>query len=273
MKRILKKLISFPVAGIVLLYIGVCIYFYSIQEMSLFPARTIPHDFIYTFETPHEELFLDSADGARINAVLFKTDEPRGVVLYFHGNATNMRHMEHVGKPFTRMGFDLLAIDYRGYGKSVGELSEQALFDDARLAMDYLVDIGWRESDIILYGRSIGSGVATQLASVSTPRALILYSPYYSMLDLVSEKVPYLPASLILKYPLDSATYMQSVSAPVLILHGDKDTLIPISHALDLAAVRGQLIRFPQGDHNNLTRFPEFWQAIEAFMDDYRKPE
>ena len=268
MKQILRKLISFPVPGLVLLYIGVCIYFYSIQEMSLFPARTIPQEFAYTFGTPHEEIFLDSDDGARINAVLFKADDPSGVVLYFHGNATNMRHMEHVGKPFTRMGYDLLAIDYRGYGKSVGELSEQALFDDARMAMNYLSEAGWEESDIILYGRSIGSGVATQLASTSTPRALILYSPYYSMLDLVSEKVPYLPASLILKYPLDSAGYMQSVSAPVLILHGDKDTLIPISHALDLASIRGQLIRFPQGDHNNLSRFPEFWQAIEQFLNE-----
>lgn len=268
MKKVLRKFISFPAIGAVLLYAGVCIYFYSIQEMSLFPARTIPQNFNYGFSTAHEEIFIDSKDGARINAVLFKVDEPRGVVLYFHGNATNMRHMEHVGKPFTDMGYDLMAIDYRGYGKSTGVLSEQALFDDAGVAMRYLTGLGWQETEIILYGRSIGSGVATQLASVTTPRALMLYSPYFSMTELVSEKVPYLPTSLILKYPLNSARYLQSVTAPVLILHGDQDSLIPVSHAIDLAAISGKLIRFPNGDHNNLSRFPEFWQEIALFLDD-----
>ena len=268
MKSPLRKSLLYLSAVLLLIYVAVCIFFFQIQEPSIFPARQIPQEVELGFALEHEELFVDAPDGARLNGVLFKVENPQGVVLHFHGNGENILDMQSVAEPFIRERYDFLAMDYRTYGKSTGELSEASLFDDALLFMQLLESRGWEQADVFIHGRSIGTGIAIHLASVTQPRALLLHSPYYSMHSLVVERFPFLPVGLILQYPLNSAQYLPSVDCPVLILHGEVDEVIPLSHAEQLAAIKGELVTFPTGGHNNLPRFPQFWEEIAAFLND-----
>ncbi|MEO1383281.1 MAG: alpha/beta fold hydrolase, partial [Bacteroidota bacterium] len=266
MNPLFQKFFLYLVAFIFLLYICVCIYLFFIQEKSIFPARKIPINQDLGFSLPHEEIFLDTPDGARVHGVMFPVDSARGVVLHFHGNGENVLDLEQDAKEFLEIGYTFLAMDYRSYGKSTGKLSEKHLFEDALLFMQFLEKRGWKQSDIIVYGRSIGTGIATQLASVTQPRGLILYSPYYSMRSLVGELLPFLPTGLILQYPLNTAKYLKAVDCPVLILHGEKDHVIPFHNAQKLAKIKGKLVSFADGDHNNLTSYSLFWREVDGFM-------
>ena len=256
-----------------LFYLAICSYFYLIQEQSLFPANTIPAGLVYDFKLPHEEIFIDAPDGARLNGVFFDAENSRGVVLHFHGNAENMLNMEQTARQFVQLGFSFLAVDYRSYGKSTGRLSEQNLFDDAMLIMQFLKQQGWEESQIVLYGRSIGTGVAIQLASKTNPAGVILYSPFYNMQQLVSEMFPFLPVNLLLQYPMQSDNYLKLTESPVLMLHGDNDTIIPVHHAQQLGEIRGRLVIIAGGGHNDLTRYPLFWQEVSQFLASVSAPE
>lgn len=260
------KLIAIGLIAASTLYSIACLAFYFGQESILFPAKQIDEKMVFDFPLKHEEIYIDTPDGARLNGVLFLAENPSGVILHFHGNGENVLHMKYAAEPFVARGYSFLAMDYRSYGKSTGELSEKILFSDALLSWQYLTDRDWQPSDIILYGRSIGTSIATQLASEQSPRGMILYSPFYSLQSLVSEKAPFLPVSSILKYPLDSATYMQKVNCPVLILHGDSDPVIPISSAERLAQVRGKLVVLSGGNHENLANYPEFWLETDHFL-------
>ena len=265
-----RKYLIYVVAASLVLYSAIIMYFYSIQERALFYARTVPMEQPLGFAIQHQELFLNAPDGAVLNAVYFYAQNPEAVVLYFHGNAQNIMDMQRAAKPFVDRGYDFLAMDYRTYGKSTGELSEENLFNDATLFLDWLREFGWSDENIIYYGRSLGTGIAIELASRSKPRGILLYSPYYSMHTLVNDIYPFLPVDLILKYPLESGTYMTSVTSPVLIIHGDKDNLIPFHHAEQLAGVRGELVVIKGGGHNGLTRRPQFWESIDKFLDEIK---
>jgi fermentation-respiration switch protein FrsA (DUF1100 family) len=263
---IIKKVTISIFALFALLYLAVCFYYYYFQEAFIFPASRAETNIELNFTLKHKEIFLDKADGARLNAVLFEAVNPKGVVLHFHGNGENIMHMESVAAPFVSRNYNLLAMDYRSYGKSTGTLSQESLYSDAMLFMHYLEDSGWKASDIIIYGRSIGTSIATQLASQKTPKGLILHSPFYSLNSLILETRPYLPVDILLKYPLESAEYMSKVDCPVLILHGDADSIVPLSSAEKLSKIKGKLVILKGGNHANLTNFPRFWSEIDNFL-------
>lgn len=262
----LKKVFVISFGAVFFLYLLACLTFYLTQENFLFPAKKIASDYKINSSLNFEELTLKVSDDVQLSGIILNANQPKGIVLHFHGNEQTILDMEALAKPFVGMGYSFAAMDYRTYGKSTGELSEENLFSDAKLFLELLEKRGWKQSDIILMGHSIGTGIATQLASVSNPRALILYAPYYTFQDLISEKMPILPIGLLLKYPLNSAEYIKSVDCPVLILHGTLDELVPINHAKKLAQIKGQLISIEHGQHDNLIDFEGFWNEISKFL-------
>jgi alpha-beta hydrolase superfamily lysophospholipase len=247
-------------------YALLCLLYFINQDRIIFPASKIEDGFELNFSIDHQELYIDTADNAHLHGVLFQAEKPKGVILHFHGNAENMLSMQYVAKPFVDRNYHFLAMDYRSYGKSSGKLSEEKLFTDAALFMQYLIDSGWDNSDIILYGRSIGTGIAIQLATKYQPKGMILYAPFYSMKSLAEAHFPLLPVDLLLKYRMESAKYLQMVDCPVLILHGDSDRIIPLNNAERLAQIKGKLIVLKTGHHNNLDGFDRFWQEIDKFL-------
>lgn len=171
-----------------------------------FPEK-IPADYVFQFVEPHEEINIESINGNVINCLLFKAENSKGIILYFHGNAGSIRSWGSVAADFLPLQYDVCVSDYPGYGKSKGKISETSLFNDAQSVYNEFKK-HYNESEIIIYGRSIGTGIAAHLASENNPQKLILESPYYSMKDFSRHLYPFLPAFL-LRYPLRTDLYFQ----------------------------------------------------------------
>lgn len=244
---------------------------YFLQEKILFLPNTLPANYEYSFSAPFEEFNLHAEDGALLNALHFKTEKPRGAILYFHGNAGDLSRWGHVVSPLVEKGFDVIVMDYRTYGKSKGKLSEEVLFSDGQLFYEYAKEY-YAEAQIYLYGRSLGTGIATRLASLNKPRKLLLESPYYSLIDVAEGRFPYLPVKRLLKYRMESYKYMMRVQCPVIIFHGTSDEVVPFESGERLfnsiEHLPKKLVAISGGAHNNLDQFEEYQQGIAEALQD-----
>ncbi|WOD44098.1 alpha/beta hydrolase [Hwangdonia lutea] len=234
----------------------------------LFFPTVLEQDYIFQFSKPFEELFLKTDDDAVINAINFKTENPKGVILYFHGNAGDLSRWGFIAEYFVEKQYDVLIIDYRTYGKSTGKLSEKALYNDSQYAYNYLKE-RYAENDITLYGRSLGTGIAAYLASKNKPNQLILETPYYSITDVAKTRFPVLPVETLLKYKLPTHQYLQKTSSPITILHGTDDGIVPITSAEKLLKLNKENLEFitiDGGAHNNLIEFEAYHKAIHKVL-------
>ncbi len=241
------------------------------QESLIFYPEILPPDYPFAFSEPFEEVTVP-VEAATLNALLFKAPNPKGVVLYFHGNAGSLRTWGDVSRDFTSRGYDILIPDYRGFGKSTGNISnEKQLLGDG-LAVYRMLTKTWPENRIIVYGRSIGTGIATFVARSGKPRMLILESPFLSLVDLASHHYPFLPRLLIamfLKYPQRTDRWIGEVACPVYLFHGTKDDIIPFDHSARLEAlIRSphRLIRIEGGGHNNLSDYGAFDRELDQIL-------
>jgi hypothetical protein len=264
---ILAKLLLVAIWG----FIVGCGVFYFRQENMIFYPEALPPDFQYSFPTRFDEVTL-SVDSAAINALHFKTDNPKGVIVYFHGNAGNLSSWGEVALDFMRLNYDVLIPDYRGYGKSTGKIrSERMLHDDAAAAYAYL-KARYLENQIIIYGRSIGTGIAAYLAKETKPRMLILESPLFNMRDLAGYHYPLMPGLLvasILKYPMRTDLWIAKVACPIYLFHGTADDVVPYSSSerlIKLARTESRLITIPGGGHNNLDAFALYHEELERIL-------
>ncbi|MFX0557023.1 alpha/beta hydrolase [Maribacter sp. CXY002] len=260
--RRLKK-IGLVVLVLYLLLLGSA---YVFQEKLIFIPSKMPINHTYDFCQNYEELWLTADDGAKLNAVHIKNESEKGVVLYFHGNSGNISHLNHVANLITAYGYDGIFVDYRTYGKSTGELSEQAIKNDAQLFYDYAKAI-YNESDIIVYGRSFGTGVASGLAATNKPCKLVLESPFYSAVALGKHRFPIFPIDLLSQFKFPSHHYVKQVNCSIYIIHGTDDFVIPYEQAQDLFNEipdgQGYFYTVQGGGHNYLQDFEVFDQAMD----------
>lgn len=253
-----------------LIYLGLSILAYLLQELFLFHPEKLELDFKYKFEYPFQEIYLDTEDGALVNGLHFKFPKSRGVIFYFKGNTRSIKGWGKFARDFLSKGYDFFVIDYRGFGKSSGKRSEENFHKDSEVAYKYLLRF-YKEEDIIIYGRSIGSGFATSLAARYNPKKLILDSPYYSMYHLVKMYIPIFPVASILKYTIRTDQFIQNVKCPIFLIHGVKDKLIPYRHSIMLTQLnkRAQLIKIEGGGHNNLTDYAEYHHVVYEILNDH----
>ena len=243
---------------------------YFIQEKLIFLPTKLPVDFEYSFQYPFEEIFLTAEDGAVLNALHFKNNDPKGVILYFHGNAGDLSRWGQIATYFVEKSYDVVIMDYRTYGKSTGVLSEEALKKDSQLFYDYVLT-KYGEDRLILYGRSLGTGLASFLASRNNPSQLILETPYYSMLDVAKERFPYLPLRFMLKYKMPSYEFLQTSKCPILIVHGTRDRIVPLRSGEKLyEALIDKMVTMVVVEgaaHNNLIEFNIYKEAIKRVLE------
>lgn len=252
------------------IYIITNVAAYFLQERFLFKPEKLPADFEFKYPNQKSvEHNLWVGDNVRINGVHFSIPKPKGVVLYLKGNSRSIKGWGKFAVDFTRLGFDVVMVDYRGFGKSIGlRRSEKDIKNDMQRVYDILksrVD----EQFITIYGRSMGSGFATKLASNNDPRMLILESPYYSMTKMAKRYIPFMPASLILKYPLRTYKWIKYVTCPIKIIHGTKDKLIPYKSSLALSNINPNVTRLYSvigGGHNDLYTSEEYHRMLEEIM-------
>ncbi len=198
----------------------------------------------------------------------------RGVVLFCHGNASNISHHLDSLLIFNRLGLSTFIFDYRGYGKSSGRPSEQGTYLDAEAAWDHLVKTRKiPPSDIIIIGRSLGGPIAAWLAQDHHPQMLVVESSFTSMLDIARYRVPCTPASVIKDYKYDTRGYLANVKCPVLVIHSRDDEVIPFHHGQQLyKAVKGpkEFVEI-SGSHGRgfLDSLARYESGLDAFISKY----
>lgn len=241
--------------GLSLVYAGIVVVFFFWQDKFLyFPQYGGTKDTPAQIGLDYESLSLMSEDGVRLHGWYVPTNNARGSLLFFHGNAGDISLRLDSIRLFHELDLNVLIIDYRGYGKSQGKPSEHGTYRDARAAWRYLVDTkAVAPSKIILFGRSLGGAVAAQLASEQRPAALILESSFSSVPDLGAQLYPYLPVRWLARQRYATRDKLADLSCPVLIIHGRNDTIIPPSHAHTLyqAAQEPKQQLILRGGHND----------------------
>lgn len=249
-------------------YVAVVVIIYFIQEKFIFKPEKLKPGFEYKYDVPFKELFFDVEPGVQINGLHFYRPSPAGLILYFHGNTRSIKGWAKYARDFYRYNYDVVLVDYRGFGKSTGKRSEQAMLRDMQFVYEKLKE-QYPEDHLILYGRSMGSGFATKLAADNHPRYLILDAPYYSFSKVVERFLPILPVRLVLRYHLRTDKWIKQVQCPVYIIHGTRDWLIPIRHSENLQKVNPKkitLIRIAGGGHNNLPGFDEYHGFVRDIL-------
>ena len=253
------------VIWILVVYIVISIVLYYVQDYFLFKPEKLPHDYQFYYENQVvKEYNLETRDGAVINGLHFCVKHPKGVVLYLKGNSKSIKGWGKFAVDFTRHGYDVIMVDYRGFGKSSGKRSQKAIKRDLQYVYDKIRE-QVAEKYIILYGRSLGSGFATKLASMNNPKMLILDAPYYSLTKVTGRYMPFMPLSIIMRYPMPTYKWLKYVNCPVHIIHGTKDNLIPFKTSVKLSQIKPKLTRlYPiiGGGHKNLNNFESYHRML-----------
>lgn len=255
--------------GAVSLYIVLFILIYVFQEKMIFMPESLPKDYQYEFPTAFEEIYLDTEDGSRLNALHFKAESPKGVILYYHGNAGELASWGKVVQKFVDRNYDVLVMDYRGYGKSTGQMVEDGLYSDAQLFYDYLLKT-YSEDEIVVYGRSLGTTFATYVAAKNHPKELILEAPFYSLNEVAADRFSIYPVSWFLKFYFPTYKYIQEVTCPIVIFHGTDDTMVSYENSVKLSKLikpeQLSFISISGGNHNDLVSTPEYKKGLDSIL-------
>lgn len=262
-------ILFFIYAFIVLLtgYVLLSLLIFIYQQKFIFSPIPLPSNFIFECDETFEELYISVGVRAKINCVHIKLANPRGCVLYHHGNTGNLSRWLKRHKVFTQLGYDVFMYDYRGFGKSTGRLTESRLYNDANSIYNYLKS-HYIEKDIVQYGISLGSGIATKLAVRVGSRRLILETPYLSMYHMAEHKMPWIANKLLLSFHIRTDKFIQKYKGLVGIIHGTDDELIPYEQALSLYELsdNATMLSVKGGRHNNLDAFKEYEKEIEQLL-------
>ena len=262
-----KKMFLWIFLSVTAVYCVASLFYYFFQENLLFYPEKLSENFKFNFSADFTELNYQPDKGTNLNALLFESSDKKGIVLYFHGNAGSLRSWGNLSAQFTSLNYDLLIYDYRGYGKSSGNISEKAFFSDAQFIYDELRK-SYSESEIILYGRSVGTGIAAHLASYNNPKLIILETPFFSLKDIAEHYYPWLP-SFILKYPFRTDRFITKIRGEVILIHGTDDEIIHYGSSLKLQKLLKEgdmLYTIKGGRHNNLASFPEYYRYLEEIL-------
>lgn len=231
------------------------------QETILFNAHHLPHDHQFRVGT---EVNIDVGEDVNLNCLLIKDKNPVGAILYLHGQKGNIRRCIGQAKTMAGQGFDILLVDYRGYGKSEGKnYSEQQMFDDVQVAYDYLKK-RYDENKIIVAGYSLGTAMASYLASVNDPKHLIMIAPYVSLIQMKNKFLPFIP-DFLFKYKFSNEAHLEKVKCATTMIHGLEDTLIPQDSDDLLKAVNPDLIHsilLPNTGHRGVIFSKELRDAV-----------
>jgi len=253
LRRRVRRILIAGLTTAVAVFAVVCVVVFSLQaRLIYFPDRdywTTPDE----VGLAYEDLTLTTEDGVSITAWHVPHDQPKGTVLFCHGNAGNIADRVGTLKSFHYLGYNVLIFDYRGYGHSEGKPTETGTYRDAEAAWRYLTETrGESPAGIVLFGRSLGGAVAIDLANRITPAALIAESTFTSVVDIGKRQFPFLPVGLLCKHRYESIGKVSRIACPKLFLHGTEDELVPFENGrrlFEAAAEPKDFIQTP-GGHN-----------------------
>ena len=211
---------------------------------------------------------MNTDDGISLNGLLFKADSSKGLIFYLHGNAGSLSSWGNVAETYTDLNYDVFMLDYRGYGKSEGSISSQKQFyQDIQTVYNELKK-KYFEENIIVLGYSIGTGLASKIASSNNPKLLILQAPFFSLTDMMQRTYPIIP-TFILKYKFATNEYIKDCKMPIVIFHGNRDAVIYYGSSLKLKdqfRPQDTLITLRGQGHNGMTYNEEYKTEIERIL-------
>ena len=245
-----KVLLGFALAYALLAVAG----YFGQRKLMYFPDRTRVQPAQAGLPDVSERV-LKTPDGARVIAWYGKARPGQPTLLYFHGNSGSLVARTERVRRFMAEGWGVYMMTYRGYGGSTGRPTEINNVADARLAYGALVLEGVPAESIILYGESLGTGIATRIAVERPVAGLILDAPYTSIVDVAAQAYPFLPVRALLTDRYETVRYVAQVKVPLLILHGERDGVVPVAMGRELARLANEpkrLVVFPNGHHSNL---------------------
>lgn len=269
-----KKILFRWIKVAVLLYCLVGIALYYGQERLIFAPIKAERNTWYHFSLPSTELNLNYDQNTNLNIVEFKaTDRPadslaKGVVLFFHGKGGNISSYAPDVPNFTSNGYEVWMMDYPGYGKSTGAWDEASLYKYS-LVFYKLARSRWKPDQIVLCGKSLGTGIAAQLAAVRDCRRLILESPYYSLRSIGQHRFPIYPIGPMMHWHFPTYEYLPRVTAPITIFVGDGDRTVPPSNSERLKPFLkpgDEFVTVEGAGHNNLYPFPLFHRKLDSLL-------
>ena len=239
--------------------------FFAFQKKIIFQPEKLHTEHHFNFEGEFEEFYIP-VENEKINALYFKTkQEQKGAILYLHGNADNLNRWGKYASDFTNRGYDVLMIDYRGYGKSEGIATEANIYKDAEAAFQWLS----KQTDyqqIIIYGRSLGSGPASYLAAQNDAKMLILETPFESIECVDDNKLPLMSFLFRSRVKFPNDQYIRKVDFPIFIFHGTEDFVVPYDCAKGLEAFlkpEDKFITIEGGGHKNLNEFKTYYEQLD----------
>lgn len=251
-------------------YGSACLVFYFLQDYFFFRPEILPQHFEYKYPFPFTEVNFEMEDGGAINGVHFKVPNSKGVVFYLKGNSRSIKGWGKFARDFVGKGYDFFMFDYRGFGKSSGSRTETTLYNDAQTVYKWL-STQFPEDRIVVYGRSLGSGIAARIASWNKPQMLILDSPYFSFLYQIRRYAFWMPLRRLLRYQMRTDQFIRKITCPVFILHGNKDRLISYEQSVmlkKLSPERCVLLTIPNGRHNDLPEFAEYHEYLYDILNE-----
>lgn len=259
-------------ATVAALWLLLTLSIYSLQRFIIFQAEPLPENHSFQFDFPFTELFLTTPDSVQLNALYFPqtTDaiSPKGAILYFHGNADNLQRWGQYSPDLTQRGYDVLMIDYRNYGKSGGWHDEAAYYRDAQMAYDWLLQ-KFSAEEIIIYGRSLGASIASELATKVEAKLLILETPFDNIQHAIETAIPVLWLPYPLKYQFANDRHLPLIDYPIYIFHGTKDQVVPYRSAKalkPLLKVTDHFYTIEGGGHKNLGEFLIFQERLNEIL-------
>lgn len=249
--------------------LGLLLYYF--QEKILFHPVPLATTDSFSFTAPHKEINIAYNATTTFNFIEFTPPDSvakKGIVIYFHGNRENVNRYASFAENFTKKGYVVLMPDYPGFGKSIGTISEEILYEEA-LQSYTLAKSNFAADSIIIYGKSLGTGLASYVASRKNCQQLILETPYKSMTSIFGRYGFMYPLNSMLHYKLPTIDYLKNVVAKVTIFQGTNDWVVPYSNAIELKTVlkpKDEFVTIKDAEHNNINSFDVYHKKLDSLL-------
>jgi pimeloyl-ACP methyl ester carboxylesterase len=259
---------------VVMVYALICGLYFTYQHLLYFQPKALDLNHVLTYpvqlRTASSKIPYDA--NTLIDVVKFKpldsTKEIKGVVLFFHGNRFNVEHYSTYAPYFTRNGFEVWMPDYPGFGRSTGEI-QMIILNELSVQLYKMARLTFEPDQIVIYGKSLGTGVASYLASVRDCRHLLLETPYYSLSSLTQAYLPFVPVPQLIKYNLKTGEYFKEIAAPITVLAAEEDKLIPLGNTLRLIPEMKNTDAFyvvKSASHNSLPASDTYHRILDSVL-------
>lgn len=262
-----RRLINLAIAAFILWCLAI-VAIWSQQEKLLFHPEPLAANFKFDLAYT-SEVFID-VPGAKLHALYLHqpAEKSKGIVLFLHGNAGNLETWFTHADFWLTTGYDVLMPDYRGFGKSSGKIESEAQLNDDVLRAWNFVAANYQGKKHVIYGRSLGTGLAAKLATQVPADLVVLVSPYESMTEMAQEYYPWVP-SFVLRYPLKTNEVLPLLQSPILLIHGTSDGLISIDHSKRLLTLnpKASLVEIKGAGHGDIHNFDAYTNTLKQALD------